>query len=99
MMRQHKIGDIVVYAKQRWGTSPSVNARNISAQQTGEQYSYAELEFLRVLRRFDDGTLELATLGEDIQRLQENDPLLRRPTLWERLVSWDKFPREPRAVA
>ena len=94
-MSRFKPGDVVVYAKQKWSASPGPRATHVDPAATGEQYSYVVHKFWRVVECADDGRLTLATRRGKQYVVSEHDPLLRRPSLLERLLWRHKFPSEP----
>ena len=82
---QVKIGDFVVFSKQKTSLHPSPRAKEIHPAQHGDTYSYIVDKFWKVVRVFDDDTIEIETRRGKRNRLNKNSPLLRKVGLWERL--------------
>ena len=92
-MRRFNRGDWIVFAKQKWSTSPGPRARGVSAAPAGEIYSYVVDKFWVVEDRNDDGELRLRTRTGKEHLVDEADPRLRHATIIEKLFLRGKFPR------
>ena len=92
-MAQFAKGDWIVFAKQKWSTSPGPRARAVSAATGGDLYSYLVDKFWVVAERSSDGLLKLRTRSGKEHHITEDDPRLRPPNLRERLLMRHKFPR------
>ena len=76
--------DLVVYSKQKHSVSPSPRAREVDAAARGETYSYTVDKFWVIKQLIEDGQLLLITRTGKQHAIDQNDPNLRKATLWER---------------
>ena len=81
-----KIRDFVVYRKQKTSTHPSLRAKDIKPAPFGDTYSYIIDKFWKVVQIFDDETIEIETRRGKRHRLGLNTPLLRKVSIWDRMV-------------
>ena len=91
MLRRFRRGDVVVVARQKYSTSPGPRAREVSPATSGDSYSYIVDKFW-IVESCENGELRLLTRTGKAHVIAENDFRVRKPTLWERLFSRDKFP-------
>ncbi|MEM7255683.1 MAG: hypothetical protein AAF493_30145 [Pseudomonadota bacterium] len=89
---QYAVGDPVVYAKQKWSTSPGPRARNVGASASGDNYSYLVNKFWRVAAVLADERLVVTTRRGKRHVISVEDPCLRRPSVFERLRFGTRFP-------
>lgn len=92
-MSRFKAGDVVVYVRQKSSTSPGPRAREVRAAPTGENYSYLVDKFWIVRDVSDNGDLVLLTRTGKEHVIPQDDPHLRRPSIWQRIFMRHKFPR------
>ena len=81
-----KIGDFVIFSKPKTSSHPSQRAKEIHPAQHGDTYSYVIEKFWKVVRVFDDDTIEIETRRGKRNRLNANTPLLRKVGLFGRLI-------------
>ena len=86
-----KAGNFVVYQKEKISTHPSPRAENVFPARHGDTYSYVIKKFWKVLRVFDDDTIEVETRRGKRLTLAPNDHRLRKAGLWQRLFFRDRF--------
>ena len=85
-------GDVVVYRKPKSSVHPGPHARSIHPAPNGDCYSYVVDKFWRVVDIQPDGTLVVRTRKGKQHEVASDDPRLRRPRWWERLLFWHRFP-------
>lgn len=85
MAKQFKTGDFVVYSKQKVSKSPGPRAVDVSPATKGDTYAYVVDKYWIVTAVNADGTLTLRTRRGKEHVIRSDDPLLRHPSLWERL--------------
>ncbi|MCC6783542.1 MAG: hypothetical protein IT457_11935 [Planctomycetes bacterium] len=88
-----QIGDPVVYTMRKVSPHPGKRAHDIDPAPRGELYVYLVDKLWAVAEVRDDGQLVVVTRRGKRYVLAKDDPNLRRPTLWERLRYWARFPR------
>ncbi len=86
-----KAGDFVVYQKEKISTHPSPRAENVFPSRHGDTYSYVIKKFWKVLRVFDDETIEVETRCGKRRTLVYGDHCMRKAGLWQRLFFKDRF--------
>ena len=86
-----RVGDVVVYSKQKTGTSPGPRARNLHGAKKGDDYTYLVDKFWRVVGTEGD-QLVLQTRRGKSHVISADDNRLRRPSFWEHLFMRSKFP-------
>ena len=91
-IRSAKVGDKVVFSKDKHSPSPGPRARDIAAAPKGDDYSYIVAKYWVVAEVNPDGTLLLRTRRGKEHRIAKSDPRLRHATLWERLRFRKRFP-------
>lgn len=91
-IRHPKKGDRVVYAKDKHSGSPGPRAQEVSASAKGDGYSYIVEKYWVVKEVRDDSTLLLLTRRGKEHVINQDDPGLRSPTIWERIFMRNRFP-------
>jgi len=91
MHRPFRVGDIVVYVKQKTGTSPGPRAKHVHGAKKGDDYTYVVDKFWRVVGT-QGSQLILKTRRGKSHEISADDRRLRRPNLWENLFMRSKFP-------
>jgi hypothetical protein len=87
-----KTGDLVIYRKQKYSVHPTLNAKVVAPASNGDQYCYQVDKFWRVIAVQPDQTLLVRTRRGKQLMIAANDPALRRPHWWERLLLKHRFP-------
>ena len=86
-----RAGNFVVYEKVKTSTHPSLRAENVFPSRHGDTYSYVIKKFWKVLRVFEDDTIEVETRRGKRHTLSPRDPRLRKAGLWQRVFFKDRF--------
>jgi hypothetical protein len=89
-----KLGDCVIYRKQKSSTRPGPNAKEIYPAPNGDSYSYEVDKFWKVVA-LHPGTKEIIVCtrrGKQLT-LNEDDPALRRAHWLERFLFRSRFPQ------
>ncbi|MCA9473116.1 MAG: hypothetical protein MRJ96_11200 [Nitrospirales bacterium] len=81
-----KAGDFVIFSKYKTSSHPSPHAKAVSPAQHGDTYSYVIDKFWKVVRVFDDDTIEVETRRGKRNRIDANTPLVRKIRPWERVI-------------
>jgi len=110
--RNYKVGDIVVYRKQKSSPRPGPRATEIHPSQSGENYTYGVDKYWIVVEQGDNGTLQVLTNRGKLHEVSSSDANLRHPRWWERFVlrsrtvqlrermtKWQNGDREPESVS
>ena len=84
-------GDWVVFRRTKHTTHPGHRAREIQAAANGDFYSYFVEKFWTVDEVLPDGQLRLRTRRGKIHIVRDNDPNLRRASIWERIRHRTRF--------
>lgn len=92
-IRKPKVGDKVVYAKDKYSGSPGQRARSVSAAAKGDSYSYIVEKYWIVKEICEDGSLLLKTRRGKEHHISPEDPSLRPATFWEKIVLSRRFPQ------
>ncbi len=90
-------GEPVIYALTKHSEHPGPRAKEIQPAPHGNDYTYYVEKFWIVLDVLEDGRLLLGTRRGKRREVDPNDPQLRRPRWWERIVYRHKFP-DPRKL-
>ena len=88
-----RVGDKVVYAKEKNSFSPGPRAQEVSAASKGDTYSYIVEKYWVVKKVNGDGTLVLLTRKGKEHCVNSSDLRLRRANLWEKLFLNSRFPK------
>lgn len=86
-----KMGDFIVFSKMKTSSNPSPRAKNIHPSRHGDYYSYIIDKFWKVVRVFEDDTIEIETRRGKRHRIHTNTPLLRKVGMWDRLLFRNRF--------
>lgn len=98
-MRQvWKQGDWAVYRKSKRSASPGKRAEHVIASPKGETYTYVVDKFWVVEATLPGNRLRLRTARGKTHVIDADDPSLRRPSLFQRLVRRDRFRIVERAL-
>ncbi len=92
-IRNPKVGDRVIYAKDKHSGSPGQRARDVSAAAKGDGYSYIVEKYWVVKAIQQDGMLLLKTRRGKEHLIAVDDPSLRAATLLEKLLLRNRFPK------
>ncbi len=95
MTIHYRVGDKVVYTRDKYSSQPGPWAKNISADRKGEHYRYQVEKFWVVSRILSDGLLEVRTRRGKLHLVEARDLRLRHATLFERLFKSRSFPVDP----
>ncbi len=87
-----KVGDWVIYRKQKSGLSPGRRAQSVTPTDKGDSYHYIVDKYWTVERVLDDGRLSLLTRRGKVHEVSPDDDRLRCPRWWERLIFGRRFP-------
>ena len=88
-----RVGEPVVYTVRKVSTHPGRRAHDVDPSPRGELYVYLVDKLWVVGEVRDDGHVVVVTRRGKRRVLPVDDPALRRPTLWERVRYWTRFPR------
>ncbi len=81
-----KVGEYVVFRKLKSSSHPSPRAKQLRPAKHGDTYTYLIDKFWKVVRVFDDETIEVETRRGKRNRVDVNSPQLRKIGLFERLI-------------
>lgn len=95
MSQPFKVGDKVVYKKQKNSTSPGPRAKDIQPANFGEEYWYSVDKYWLVVNVNEDQTIDVVTRRGKRHRLEPNDQRLRHSAWWEKLIFGTRFPPPP----
>ena len=98
-MQGFAAGDPVIYRREKHSSRPGPRARNIDPAPLGEYYSYEVDKFWMVKEVQPGGVLVLITRRGKTHLVPPDDPRLRRPHWWERLLYNNRFPAQPPTMA
>ncbi len=87
-------GEPVIYRKCKYSSHPGRRACEVIPSRRGEDYLYRVDKFWMVAETRDDDTVVLVTRSGKRHVVRRDDPMLRRPSIWERLRFADRFPRQ-----
>lgn len=90
-VREYRVGDRVVYAKQKVSDSPGPRAADIVPAASGDSYSYLVDKFWIVTSVNSDGTLTLKTRRGKEHSIPTDDPRLRPASWWEKMFYAKRF--------
>lgn len=90
--RPYRVGDLVVYEKNKYSTSPGHRAREIQPSGMGEGYHYIVDKYWVVSRILKGGQLRLKTRTGKSHVVDAEDRSLRRASWWERQFWRSRFP-------
>jgi len=85
-------GDVVVYRKHKSSVHPGPRAKDIFPAPAGDFYSYAVDKFWRVVAVLPNDMLIVRSRRGKEHRIAAQDPALRKPHWWEKLLYHRRFP-------
>ncbi|MEM8733971.1 MAG: hypothetical protein AAGG44_07110 [Planctomycetota bacterium] len=91
-IRNPRVGDKVVFAKEKHSGRPGQRAQEVSASQKGDHYSYIVEKYWVVMEVREDGSLLLATRRGKKHELPADHPNLRPASFFERVLLRQRFP-------
>ena len=91
MKSDFKPGDWVIYRKHKTGPSPGPRAQLATPAPKGDDYRYFVEKYWVVQHVHDDGNLTIRTRRGKNHVVDVNDPLLLRPTWWQKLILARRF--------
>jgi hypothetical protein len=91
MALRFRLGDFVIYRKQKFSARPGAHARDIHPAPNGDTYAYCVPKLYRVIAVQPTQVVVRTRRGRQ-HTLAATDPALRRARWWERLLLWDRFP-------
>jgi hypothetical protein len=91
-VKHFKIGDLVVYRKQKQSVHPGPHARGICPAPLGDDYYYYVDKFWTVASEQSGQTIIVLTRRGKQHMLAADDPALRPATWWERTWHRCRFP-------
>jgi hypothetical protein len=91
-LRNAKVGEKVVFSKDKSSTSPGKRAKEVVAAAKGDHYSYIVEKYWVVKEVLPDGSLLLLTRRGKEHLVANDDPRLRRATWFEKLFLQNRFP-------
>lgn len=89
------VGEPVIYRVTKQSAHPGPRAQEIYPTPGGEQYTYIVDKFWVVADIEADGRLRLRTRRGKEHVIAPDDPNLRPPHWWERLLHRHRFPKVP----
>ncbi len=92
MANRYRIGDKVIYTREKYTTRPGPRAKNIVASPHGESYQYQVDKYWIVSDVRSDQSVVLSTRRGKSHVAQADDPRLRRATWLERIFKATYFP-------
>lgn len=92
MRSRYRIGEKVVYVKQKCSTCPGDRAMNVMAAPRGETYEYQVEKYWLVSDILPDGVLVLQTRTGKSHQIKQSDPNLRKASFFERVFRSSNFP-------
>lgn len=92
MAGRYRVGDPVIYRKQKFSRCPSRNAVAIDPTPGGDDYSYCIDKYWRVIAVLPDDTVRICTRRGKEHTVSVSDPALRPAHWWERLLYRRRFP-------
>ena len=86
-----KVGDWVIYRKQKTSTSPGPRAEAVLPASKGETYSYFVEKYWIVKEVLEDGRIVLRTRRGKEHVVEPGDQNLRHARFWERWLLGARF--------
>jgi hypothetical protein len=93
-IRNPKVGEKVVFAKEKHSGRPGHRAQDVSASAKGDNYSYIVEKYWVILEVREDGNLLLATRRGKKHELPADHPNLRPASFFERFLLRRRFPTD-----
>jgi len=91
MGKSFRVGDRVVFTRDKHTTKPGPRAKNVVATPHGEMYEYQVDKYWLVIGLQGNDQLVLKTRGKQ-HLFPASDPRLRKASLWERFFKSKLFP-------
>lgn len=88
-----RVGDPIVYRKQKVSAHPSARAYDIYPAGQGENYTYFVDKYWTVAEVLANGFIVAVTRNNKRHFLKQDDPNLHRAKLIERMRCKDRFPQ------
>jgi len=101
VLRNARVGDKVVFSKDKFSTMPGKRAKEVAAAPKGDNYSYIVEKYWLIKEVQANGMLLLMTRRGKEHTVVADDPRLRRANWFERLLYRKRFPsldHKPEAV-
>ncbi len=92
MGKSFRVGDRVVFTRDKHTTKPGPRAKNVIATPHGEMYEYQVDKYWLVVGVEADGQVVLKTRRGKHHTFPASDPRLRKASLWERMFKSKLFP-------
>jgi hypothetical protein len=92
MVHRYRVGDRVIYTRDKYTPRPGPRAKNVTASPNGEAYQYQIDKYWIVADIRSDKCLILKTRRGKEHVVQVDDPRLRKASLFERLLRSALFP-------
>lgn len=92
MGKRFRVGDRVVFTRDKHTTKPGPRAKNVVATPHGEMYEYQVDKYWLVIGVEADGQLVLKTRRGKHHTFPASEPRLRKASFWERLFKAKLFP-------
>jgi hypothetical protein len=92
MAHRYKVGDKVVYTRDKYTPRPGPRAKNVFASPNGEAYQYQVEKYWIVADVRPDGFILLKTRRGKNHLVATDDPRLRKASLFDRLWKSHLFP-------
>lgn len=93
MSRRFRVGDRVVYTREKYTPSPGPRAKNITASPNGESYHYEVDKFWIVTDVLSNGSIMAETRRGKQHVIECDNTHLRKATWFERLFKSRLFPQ------
>jgi hypothetical protein len=93
MTKQFRVGDRVVYTRDKYTPSPGPRAKNIIASPNGESYQYQVDKFWVVADVQSNGCIVVETRRGKNHVIESDDTHLRKASLFERIFKANLFPQ------
>lgn len=87
-----KVGEPIIYRRAKTSPHPGPRAEDVRPTPAGEDYTYCVDKFWVVVEPREHQILVRTRRGKE-HWLRVEDPNLRRPHWWERLIYRDRFPK------
>ena len=93
--QRFRIGDPIIYVVTKSSANPGSRAERVRPQIGGDLCSYTIEKYWRVTGETAEGELIAKTRTGKEHVLKQNDPKLRRPSWWKRILHRSRFPALP----
>ena len=92
MAARFRVGDIVIYRKQKSSTQPGPRPPDVHPATKGEFYSYFVDKYWRVVAVNPDNQIVVCTRKGKRHTVPADDPKIRGVRWWDWLLYWHRFP-------